>query len=521
MIRFVLQFCLTSPKNLTPKEREKWDKKWDAKLKPLTIWMTSLGDCQVDLTLHGHELLKFLREAQKEGAGIVVPLDLYEEVMDDEKTPVEWFIISPEYMGDFNRDFSKAFQGPIRDYREILSVKADKMKPGVNISGWYTGVEVSERFKAVVEKHRLTGVEFLWAKDIGKYQATQWYLPICHKFLGRGVDHPWIDSAKLAEGGYLADDHKGREGIAGGSGEELKPDGLSGEPVLKELFPLVQTMECLKRPPHLWLSRRYLRKYVPDTDFAYTITDYVEGSRLRRRFHGLAINRKGMDLLKANRIASDKECKPVLILDGVPEEVENLDERYGSAEPAFTAEQMTRLRELEAKAWAEHVAHPKPPRAPDLKRSLALLRSRKRQTPKDFARPASAKAIEEVAATLGRELPNAWQQILRICNGGRIDKSPLADGHACRIMPITELAKWQRSESEYYRGIGAQLPNSMLFIIHTEIGDSIWLDTANPKADGDCRVVLMSHETGEEERDWPTVAEFLEELLTETQDEEG
>jgi len=30
----------------------------------------------------------------------------------------------------------------------------------------------------------------------------------------------------------------------------------------------------------------------------------------------------------------------------------------------------------------------------------------------------------------------------------------------------------------------------------------------------------MSHETGEEDCDWPSVAEFLEELLTETQEEE-
>ena len=33
-------------------------------------------------------------------------------------------------------------------------------------------------------------------------------------------------------------------------------------------------------------------------------------------------------------------------------------------------------------------------------------------------------------------------------------------------------------------------------------------------AGGDCRVVLLSHETGEEEREWGSVAEFLEEVLT-------
>ncbi len=264
---------------------------------------------------------------------------------------------------------------------------------------------------------------------------------------------------------------------------------------------------------------RFLREFVPKTDFAYTIEDNGGDGSCRHR--GLALNRKARDILRANRVITDKECIPVMIVDHVPKGVENLDKKYGPAEPAFTPEQVKQLRELEAKAWAEHLAHPKPPRAPDLKRSLSLLRARKRQTPKDFAKPASAKAIEEIAKALGREIPAAWQQVLRITNGGRIDKSPLACGNACIITPLKDLPQWQRSESKYYRGGGAELPDSMMFIMTTELGDSIWLDSAKPMLGGDCRVVMMSHETWSEERDWPTVAEFLEELLTETQEEES
>jgi SMI1 / KNR4 family (SUKH-1) len=521
MIRYVLQFCLTSPEDLSEKESEKWGKKWDAKLKPLTIWMTSLGDCQVDLTVHGQELLEFLQKVRKEGGRIVVPLDLHEKVVDDEQSSVEWFIIDPEYMGDFNESINDAFESWISDYRKLLNVKADKIKPGVNVSGWTPETYVSERFKEVVEKYRLTGIEFFWMKDMGKYRATQWYLPICHKFLGRGLDHPWIDIAKVIKKGWMLLDPRGRSGMDVADGELLRRGAATEEPLLKQLFPLIRSMERLKRAPTCWFRGRYLRKYLPDTDFAYTIEDSHERSLWISRRRGLAMNRKARDLLKANRLVSDNECKHLLIMDRAPKGVENLDKRYGPAEPLFSSEQLTLLRELEAKAWAQHVAYPKPPRAPDLKRSLSLLRARKRQSPKDFAKPANAKSIEETGKTLSRKIPAAWQQVLRITNGGRIDKSPLAAGHACIIMPLKDLPEWQKTESEYYRGIGAELPDSMLFIIHTEIGDSIWLDTAKQKSDGDCRVVLMSHETGEEERDWPTVAEFLEELLTETQDEEG
>jgi hypothetical protein len=53
----------------------------------------------------------------------------------------------------------------------------------------------------------------------------------------------------------------------------------------------------------------------------------------------------------------------------------------------------------------------------------------------------------------------------------------------------------------------------------TEFGDSVWLDPSRPHGNGDCRVVLMSHETGEEAREWPSVAEFLEEVLTAQEDQ--
>jgi hypothetical protein len=477
--------------------------------------MTSLGDCQVDLTARGQELLAFLRELRKESGRVAVPLHLHEEVVDDEKTKVEWFVIDPEYTGNFNVSLRDAFESGISDYRKLLSVNSENVKPGVNVAGWTQEVYVSERFKELVEKHRLTGIDFLWVKDIGKYRATQWYLAICHKSLGRGLDHPWIDLEKVIQKRWMRLDPRGRSGMDFADGKLLRRGAAASDPMLKKLLPL------LKSDPAFWFTARYLQKYLPDTDFAYTIQDSYQGSKWISCHRGLAMNRKARDLLKANRLVSDKECKPVLIVDRPPKEVENLDKRYGPAEPLFSSEKLARLRELEAKAWGEHIAHPKPPRAPDLKRSLTLVRARKRQTPKDFAKPASAKAIEEVAKNLGRQIPDAWQQVLRITNGGRFDKSPLAEGHACIIMPVKDLPQWQRSESKYYRGGGAELPDSMKFVMTTELGDSIWLDTAQLKPGGDCRVVMMSHETFDEERDWSTVAEFLEELLTETQEKEG
>jgi hypothetical protein len=76
-------------------------------------------------------------------------------------------------------------------------------------------------------------------------------------------------------------------------------------------------------------------------------------------------------------------------------------------------------------------------------------------------------------------------------------------------------------EAAYYREMGAELPDSLLVVVRTEIGDSLWLDTARQTTKGDCPVMLISHETTEVEREWNSVAEFLEELLTAEGDENG
>jgi hypothetical protein len=262
----------------------------------------------------------------------------------------------------------------------------------------------------------------------------------------------------------------------------------------------------------------YLRRYLPKTDFASTVEDQGDEFGGNTRHRGLAMNRKARDLLTAIGVVNDQDLVPALIVDRPPEGAEDLDRRYGTPEPAYSPEQWARFRELEAQARAEHVAHPKPPPAPDLARALSLLRSRKRRTPKNFTKPVSPKALAQAAKDLRAEIPPPWQKLLRISNGGRVDNSPLADDQACRILPAEKLTRSRRDEVIYFQSIGAEIADSMLLVIETEIGDSIWLDTSRLAPGGDCRVVLMSHETGEQEREWTGIAEFLEELLTTAED---
>jgi hypothetical protein len=511
MIHYQLHFCLVPPKRLSERAEKKWDREHAALLRPLVDKMTSLGDCWVVLTPpRAAELLQFFKSVRKEGGQVNIAR-LKEELADDDKTPVEWFVVDPA--SGSSEGFAVLvwdLREPVEDDDIHLQVRADRMKPGVHVAGWTPLVYVSERFKAVVEAHRFRGIEFVWCRDIGRYRAPQWYYPVCRNCLGRGVDHPWINTTKLSGRGSATLDSRGRHGQTGAFGNMLKRDAGAAEPLLKEL----QVIELLKRRPDFGSFPRYLRKYLPNTDFACTIEDW-DGSRHR----GLAMNRKAWELLRANRVLTEEECQAVLILDRAPPAVENLDRRYGPAEPAFAAEQWARIRAHEAGAWARHLAHPKLPRAPNLARSLALLRFRKRREAKVFARPASPTAIAGVGRALGAALPTAWEKVLRICNGGRVEHCPLASDQVCLIIPTSQLAQAQGTESDYYRQLGADLPDSLVVIMQTEFGDSVWLDPSRQAAEGDCRVVLMSHETGEPEREWSSVADFLEELLLPEQDQ--
>jgi hypothetical protein len=405
---------------------------------------------------------------------------LFEYLVDDDKAPAEWFLLKP---GDNDAGLETLcwdLQKPVEAMRPNLSVRADRMKPGAHVGGGLDPVYVSEGFREVVRAHRLRGIDFVWCKDIGKYRAPQWYYPVCDRCLGRGL------------------------------GEfDVRPR----DPGLQELLALVRKMELLRRPAHCRTFERYLRKYLPATDFAFTVRDVTYDGRYFRH-RGLAINRRARDILRANRVIGDEYCAPVMILDRAPAGVDNLDRRLGPAEPTFSPEQMKQIRRLEAAALAEHAARPKPPRAPDLDRSLKLLRAHKRQTPGQFERPAAAAAIAKCGRDAGVSIPDAWQKVLRISNGGRVGDSPLASGYECRIIPVEKLARSRHAETSYFRSIGAELPGTLLPVVETETGDSVWLDTSRQRSNGDTGVILLSHETGGTEREWSSVAEFLEELLT-------
>jgi hypothetical protein len=93
MTRYSLHFCLVRAQSLSERAAKNWEKERGGLLKPLVDKRTSLGDCEVVLTLsRAAELLTFLQGVRKEGAQ-VNSVRLEEQLVDDEQTQVEWFIL--------------------------------------------------------------------------------------------------------------------------------------------------------------------------------------------------------------------------------------------------------------------------------------------------------------------------------------------------------------------------------------------------------------------------------------------
>jgi hypothetical protein len=354
-------------------------------------------------------------------------------------------------------------------------------------------------------------------KDKGKYRAPQWYLVIAHEPLGRGLDHPWFDSKKMSGQGFETTHPDARHGqhiVASLAGFALKADAKFGEPVRDKLLALAKSMSG--RRLVIITCPIFLRDFLPSTDFAFTVRDSQSGDSITRNC-GLAFNRKTKDILIRNHLVTEGECCGIVVLDKPYDGAEVLDREHIRPKPLFSPEAFAELHARTEKARVDSLRDPKPIRAPSLSRALALLRARKSHQPAVLSAPAKAKSLQAASESLGRSIPEAWQKVLRVCNGGKIENCELASGFACKIIPIEKLLDERRLEADYYRQIGAAVQDSFLLVMQTELGDSIWLDLGRPEPEGDCHVVLMSHETGEA-REWHSVAEFLEELLTPEED---
>ncbi len=516
MVRSVLGFDVEPHRSVSSKlegdsrARRAWRRDVSGALEPFAAARGSAHDYEVDLdSAELGQLVAGLKQLRKDKVAVITSGELREWLVDDDEAPIEWFALEPK--AEFDE------WGPTT-IEAVPSVKADQIRAKSHVAGGKA--YASERFKAFVGKRRFTGIEFVWVADSGRHQAMQWYIPLAQEPLGRGLDHPWFDPKKLRRDcEFEPREPAWRHGAhAYFWSQQFRPGAGFGEPLKDELLSMLPKRHGLMVVSY----RRVLRRYLPDTDFAFMWEQpeewHPDWGKKPCLLHSrcLCVNRKTKQALAKAGLVAEEECVGIAVLDRAYKGAEVLDRLPGGPGPLFSGELLARIREQEAEAWAAFAAKPKPPRERDVTRALKAVKARKKKGRVELGRPASPAAIRKANDALPFPIPPAWQQLLRASNGAVIRECVLTEGQAgSALAEAEELVEFQEDSAWLAEELDPDLSKRLLWVGLTEFGDFVALDTGTQTESGDCHVLLVNHETMAVERQWDSVAAFLEEVLAE------
>jgi hypothetical protein len=449
---------------------------------------------------------------------------LYEMFTPEEEEACEWFLIDAPHSG-CDSDF---YLG------EYPTCHADRYLPTQHV---LAENHVSERFVEAVKSAGLTGLEFLWVRDKGRYAAPQWYRAIASLPLGHGVDHPWFDFRRFFNGRMLYRQSR--------LADEFFRDALGDRLPLYEAGTL--------RPPdaivragvrdfdnrHLdegWTTRtdaidevirgfpsddslglsiagvpRYLRAYLPGTDFAYSWSMTDTGTRGFVPSYNLCCNRKARQALLAAKLVQASALRGILTLDSPPPGRQDLDAVAGGCPPqVHRPDELIELRRMEVRYRTAFDAKQRPSRRPDMKRAVKLLRQAKKQHPEAFKPGLSAKRAATVLAGLPFALPSSWVEVLGVSNGMTLE----SENAQFTTTPIEQLATYHVDRVTDRKRNDEDYSASLLYVGETDGGDHLTLESDGRPGLDTAPVVLLSHEDFSVERRWESIAEFLEAIIS-------
>lgn len=137
---------------------------------------------------------------------------------------------------------------------------------------------------------------------------------------------------------------------------------------------------------------------------------------------------------------------------------------------------------------------------------LNKLNDQKRVDPSAFERPLPADRFQAALASIPLAVPSGWVQLLQLTNGffGEIE----APG-------LERLWEHHQSHQEAAKYANPEFPDHVFHVAFDLSGDYVVLDLSRVTEDGDCPVMLFSHETMEKEREWESIGAFLVERFEE------
>jgi hypothetical protein len=422
---------------------------------------------------------------------------LRQTLLSSPEAPLSWYRLRPQVFL-----YTDSLDGGVEAF------KAYTTRPDIHIAMGPTNSQalyVSESFKTVVEECALTGIDFVWVKDTGKYRARQWFIPVALEPMGRGIDHPWFDPRKLkGSDSWQPRSAEYRTGVWRFDIHQLRRGLSFANPIHRRLL---DVYSASRRPSELYIDSflRFLGEHAPLTDFAYVWREEDKdrgGSPLRAR--DLCLSARARQVLLDHRVVTENDLEGVALLDEAPPGCRKLDGIAPLPKPVHTPEEIHDIRRRLEPAWQGHLAVQKPTRAVKLADALALLRREKKKRPDDF-RPGLGRSKR---ASLGPFLPADWLEVLGVCNGGLLNDR-------CQVAPLEELPDLDEEK----RGLVASNFDDYPYdsphvpVAAADNGDWFSLAFREDEADAGCRVVRVSHEDLSILFTWDSIAVFVHDML--------
>ncbi len=351
--------------------------------------------------------------------------------------------------------------------------------------GWSNFVPAlaSEKFRKVCIKNNIQGIDFCWAKDIGRYESTQYAFmyPVnkiktvaCSKGLKYSDRYsPYFDG----KGGFLykhTDDYRPHN-----SGSELyrRLEVLGGYmPRLAEIFYDFQYN----------LPDYYSAKELPGTGFAY-IQGYNDGERR----NALLVHRDTAEILIEEKMLNRNDLYPALIYDGdIPAGYVETVFQDDNA-PSFDAELAEKMEE----EYHKIKSIKRPQRKATDNMALKALREAKRERKEDFGK----KMCKSTAETLAETAYAPLLPYFLTADGG-----DLTDEY--QFLPYISAKEYTAEfEADMATEELHNIPNGIVFSKCAD-GDRVILIHSGT-------VIRVSHEVPEILEEWTSLAQFFVDAL--------
>lgn len=278
----------------------------------------------------------------RSGAARVDEARLHESMTAAELEACEWF--------ELGNRFFKGNPG-FTLWDDYPSCRSAAVPDGIHL---FADCVVSARFRALVTKRRLRGLEFLRVREKSRKPRLAWFVALPRAPLGQGVDHPWFDRPRwevyLRAHPATTHDQDATRPPRHFRGAWVRDAAYRSEPLLARLERLLpERSETPLAGLAVFPVARYWRGRIPAADFAYVplCPDGPNRDGKILRFRGLCASRRARDVLLRAGLFRQQDMTPLVLVDAPPAGAPNLDRRHPPAPPMYTPAELTALRAAE------------------------------------------------------------------------------------------------------------------------------------------------------------------------------